>query len=345
EEDRRQGEDDIEQPDEQAVERPADEPGEHADRQADRERHRHRGESHAEAGAAAKHDAAEKVASLHVRSEEMLPTRRGKHPAGIVVGAVGGDLGGERCHQDEQDYDGESGCRRGIAPEKAQKMGDAARARGGRPDLIFPSSSGRPVYRGHAFLTISWLRKLYTRVDEGDEKVREEHDRRDAKRHEEHSALDDRIVAVLDRAQYKPPQAGNGENLFKQNRSPDQECGPDTDGRDHRNESVLQRVDEDNPSSRKTLGFRRAHIILAECLDDARPRISQQYGAYAQAKGKRGPEHAGEVREGILEEGYIAQGLDVREIDRAKHYDDGSEKEARRGNTEQRQDPDQDIAG
>ena len=89
--------------------------------QTDGDGNKHGWKSDAQAVAAAEDDAAEQIPSLKIGAEWMGPARRRQYDAGLLVGAIGGDIGREDRHQDQARGDQQPGQRRRIPRHMAQK--------------------------------------------------------------------------------------------------------------------------------------------------------------------------------------------------------------------------------
>src|ERR687891_125368 len=100
------------------------------------------------------------------------------------------------------------------------------------------------------------------RVEEGvgdvDEQVHDDEDPRD----EEDSALEDWVVAVLDRLREPRPHAGNGEHGLGENRTGQEKPGLEPDDRDDREPRVAEDVTFVDDARCHALRARSPHVVL-----------------------------------------------------------------------------------
>src|ERR687895_173918 len=110
------------------------------------------------------------------------------------------------------------------------------------------------------------------RVEEGvrdvDEQVHEHEDDRD----EKDSALENRVVAVLDRLREPRAHAGDREDGLGEDRAGEEEPGLEPDDRDDREHRVAEDVAAVDAPRRHSLCAGRAHVVLVLDVQNRRSR-------------------------------------------------------------------------
>src|SRR5712691_9470659 len=109
----------------------------------------------------------------------------------------------------------------------------------------------------------------------------EEHDRGPA---DEKNALQERIVALGDRAQHEAAHAGQREDLLDHDGPAEQVAELEPDEGDDRDERVPQRVVADYAALAEALGPRGPHVVLGEDLQHAAPRHPHHHGSEGQTE-------------------------------------------------------------
>src|ERR1700738_1734214 len=127
-------------------------------------------------------------------------------------------------------------------------------------------------------------------VEQIDDQIDADHDRSD----QQYASLHDRIVARLNAVDQPVAHARPGKDGLGQDRAGQQQADLQTDHRDHRNESVAQRVNQHHSPVREALGAGGANVILAQHLEHRRARHSGDHRQWNRAQRDRGQD---EVRQ------------------------------------------------
>src|SRR5712692_8049498 len=135
------------------------------------------------------------------------------------------------------------------------------------------------------------------RIEDGIEEIDDEVDEHEARGDEEHAALDEGIVARLDRAHHHGAEPRPGEDRLCQDGSAQEKAHLKPQHRDDGIDRVLEHVPRDDGALGQALGAGRADIVLADDLEHARAREPRQRGGRGGAEGHRGqdemPQHIG----------------------------------------------------
>ena len=229
----------------------------HADDQADHDRHH----PDRDRVAGADHDARQRVAAQLVGAQPVQRARRLQLLwDGDGVRRIGRPGQAEQRHADEDDAE-----RRGRGRSR-----DGANSR----TIITPP--------------------LRPRVDHGIDHVDQEIDRDDDGGQQHHHVLDHDQVALGDRLEGQPAQAGQGEDVLDHHRAGHQEAELQADDGGDRDQGVAQHVAAQHPALRQALGAGGADIVLAQRLQHRRAGDAGQDRRLGQGQGQRpaGPARA-----------------------------------------------------
>src|SRR5688500_10533795 len=110
-----------------------------------------------------------------------------------------------------------------------------------------------------------WVEPAVAEVDR-------ERDEDDHERHHEHAALELRVIALGDRVEGEPAEAGHGKDRLDDHGPPEQVRELDTEDGHDRDERVLQRVPHEHHALAETLRIRGADVVLAQDLEQGGTR-------------------------------------------------------------------------
>src|SRR5262245_55202047 len=169
------------------------------------------------------------------------------------------------------------------------------------------------------------------RIQPGVGQIHDQVERHQGHGHRHHVRLHDRIVTEEDRLHRQPAHAGEREDGLHDDGAREQRPELPTYQRDHRDERVLQRVLVDDDALAQALGPRRAHVVLAQHLEERGARHAHGGGGEPEPEHGGGEEELLEIRPRIVPEARVPEGRDPAEPDRREGDDERAEPEVGEG--------------
>src|SRR4030095_16986286 len=160
-----------------------------------------------------------------------------------------------------------------------------------------------------------------------DEEVHEDEDHRV----EEHEILHHDDVPLDQGGDEGAAEAGDAERLLHRHRAAQHEAQEHTGDGDDGQERVGQGVAQDHRPLLGPLGARRAHVVFADHLEQARAGHPRDVGTLGEAEDNRWPDHDLEVLPGRLPEVHDDDGRLVAEPAEKGEHDEHAEPEAGEG--------------
>src|ERR1051325_10402087 len=126
--------------------------------------------------------------------------------------------------------------------------------------------------------------------DVGEEAARDDHHRGHEQQPEDH-----RVVLIVQRIQIETPDAGPREHGLGDERAAEEGAELEPGQRDQRDERVAERVTQQHRAPAQPLGVRRADVVLAHDLEDARPRVAAPRRRHPEPEHRRGADEMDEA--------------------------------------------------
>src|SRR5437773_2285178 len=133
-----------------------------------------------------------------------------------------------------------------------------------------PTKRGLRASERRGAATIARLAASEPRIEDRIEKVHGEVQDHEGGGEEQNHALDHRVVALEDRVEQQPPDAGQGEDVFDHDDAAHDVAELDAGDRDDGDQRVAERVVEGHPALGQPLGARRANVLAPEAVEHRR---------------------------------------------------------------------------
>src|SRR5215813_3380531 len=173
-------------------------------------------------------------------------------------------------------------------------------------------------------------------IEDVDEEVQEHVDARD----DQDDALDHRVVAPHDGVDGEPPDAGEGEDALRHDRASYEEREAHADDGHDGKRRRLQRVSQEHTARGEALGKGRAHVVLAEHPQHARPSHPRDERHVDQRQGGGGEDQVTKELPRPVREGLVALHGKRPQADREYPHEEEAEPEYGHGEARHGEDHD-----